>query len=268
MEWNRDLAALIVNLEKRLETITKWLRGSGLVVNESKTEVCLFHSNDQPLVTISLQNVLITSKKSMNVLGVTFDSKLNWQIHVANTIGKAKKALFAIRLLKRYFTIEQTRTLLDSNFYSILYYNAIIWLTPHLSSDLKQNLLSISANALRTCLMHNSLDVSFENIHKINKKCTPKQIMYYQIALKLHKTINELESDLSFEHVTLLDQIICTSRQLRFQIFLNCDLKIGMNTTANKFYYLNNLIGLDMLNLDFVHFKKLAKIQFLKNGST
>ena len=27
-------------------------------------------------------------------------------------------------------------------------------------------------------------------------------------------------------------------------------------------------IGLDMLNFDFVHFKKLAKIQFLKNGST
>ena len=23
--------------------ITKWLRGSGLVVNESKTEVCVFH---------------------------------------------------------------------------------------------------------------------------------------------------------------------------------------------------------------------------------
>ena len=64
------------------------------------------------------------------------------------TIGKAKKALFAIRLLKRYFNQSQIRTLLDSNFYSVLYYNAVIWLTPNLSSDLKQSLLSISANAL------------------------------------------------------------------------------------------------------------------------
>ena len=31
---------------------------------------------------------------------------------------------------------------------------------------------------------NNSLDVSFENIHKINKKCTPKKIMYYQMSLK------------------------------------------------------------------------------------
>ena len=41
-----------------------------------------------------------------------------------------------------------------------------------------------------------------------------------------------------------------------------------MNTTANKLYHENNLISLDMLNLKFVHYKKLAKLQFLKNGKT
>ena len=41
-----------------------------------------------------------------------------------------------------------------------------------------------------------------------------------------------------------------------------------MNTTANKLFHVNNLIGLDMLNLKFVHFKKLAKIQFLKYRKT
>ena len=116
-----DLVTLIANLEKRLQMITKWLKDSGLIVNESKTEVCLFHSNEQPLFTIRLQNIVITSQKSMNVLGVAFDSKLNMQIHVANTIGKAKKALFAIRLQKKYFNFSQIRTLLDSNFYSVLY---------------------------------------------------------------------------------------------------------------------------------------------------
>ena len=267
VEWDKDLVTLIANMEKRLEMITKWLKDSGLIVNECKTEVCLFHSNDQPLITIKLQNSVITSQRSMNVLGVSFDSKLNWQIHVANTIGRAKKALFALRLLKRYFNQTQMRTLLDSNFYSVLYYNAVIWLTPNLTSDLKQSLLTISANALRNCLMHSSLDVSFENIHKLNKKCTPKQIMYYQMSLKLYKTINDQENELSFEQITLMDQTICTRRQLRFLVFKKCRSKIGMNTTANKIYYLNNLISFDMLNLGFVHFKKLSKIQFLKNGS-
>ena len=54
LEWNRSFALLVENLEKKLEMITKWLKGSGLVVNESKTEVCLFHRNDQPLIFITL----------------------------------------------------------------------------------------------------------------------------------------------------------------------------------------------------------------------
>ena len=113
----------------------------------------------------------------MNVLGVVFDSKLNWSMHVAQAIVKAKKALIALRLIKRFFNISEMRTLLDANFYSILYYNAVIWLTPMLHSELKQSLLSISANALRTCLRNDGFDISFEKIHKVHKKSTPKQII-------------------------------------------------------------------------------------------
>ena len=57
-------------------------------------------------------------------------------------------------------------------------------------------------------------------------------------------------------------------RQLKFEIFRDFRGKIGMNTTANKFYHISKLIGLDSLNLKFVHFKKIAKIQFLKYGKT
>ena len=166
VERNKDLSMLIINLEKRLEMITKWLRDSGLVVNESKTEVCLFHTNDQPLIEITLLGVKIKSLKSINVLGVVFCCKLNWQIHIAKAISKAKKALYALRLLKKYFTNSEMRILLDAHFYSILYYNASIWLTPSLSSDLKQSLLSVSANVLRSCLMHEGFDISFENLHR------------------------------------------------------------------------------------------------------
>ena len=148
--------------------------------NESKTKVCLFHKNDQPQISITLQGVSITSKKSMNVLGVIFDAKLNWQLQVANAISKASRALFALRLLSRFFNNNQMRTLLDAHFYSVLYYNAVIWLTPTLASDLKHSLLSISANALRSCLMFKGFDISFDFIHKIQKNvplyklCTTK----------------------------------------------------------------------------------------------
>ena len=127
----------------------------------------MFHKNDPPKIRIKVENVVIESKKEMNVLGVTFDSKLNWSSHTCKAIAKAKKVLYALRLLRKFFTKEQMRTLLDSYFYSVLYYNSVIWLTPELNLQIKQSLLSVSANALRSCLRHDGSDVlSFEMLHK------------------------------------------------------------------------------------------------------
>ena len=92
--------------------------------------------------------------------------------------------------------------------------------------------------------------------------------MMYHISLKLHKLLNENGSGITFEQVTVMDQIVCTRRQLRVQILRNNRSKIGMNTTANKLYYVNNLISFDLLNKGFVLYKKLMKIQFLKYGNT
>ena len=138
----------------------------------------------------------------------------------------------------------------------------MIWLTPRRSSVLKQSLLSIAANALRSCMMSNNCEISFESIHKICKKCTPTQIMSYQTSLQLYKTTNEIYEHCTSEHVTLLDNIVCTGRQLKFEIIRSNRSKIGMNTISNKFYHISKLITLSSLNLNFIHFKKVMKIQF------
>ena len=189
----------------------------------------------------------------MNVLGVLFDCKLNWNAHIAKTICKAKKALFALKLLRKYFTPNEMRTLLDSKFYSVLHYNAVIWMTPSISSVMKQSLMSVSANALRSCVLVNCNEISFETVHSVSKKSTPKQIMLNQVALKLHKLIQELNEKCTFEHVTILSNIICTSRQTTFEILKSNHSKIGLNTSANKLYHINKQISLLALSHNFVH---------------
>ena len=57
-------------------------RVSGLKVNDEKTEVCLFYRNDIPPVTITINNKQVTLTNSMNILGVVFNLKLNWQNHI------------------------------------------------------------------------------------------------------------------------------------------------------------------------------------------
>ena len=129
------------------------------------------------------------------------------------------------------------RTLLDACFYSILYYNAVIWLTPQISCVMKQSLLSISANALRSCMLFRCNEISFERIHLLCEKRTPKQITSYQIALKLHKLMSDIDV-VSFEQCTVLDGIVCSGRQLTIETYRNNRYKIGMNTTLNKLYHI------------------------------
>ena len=77
---------LIVDMKKAVEAITKWLKDSGLKVNDSKTELCLFHRNPHEPITLTFNEVTLTSKLHMNVLGIIFNSRLQWNDHVAQTI--------------------------------------------------------------------------------------------------------------------------------------------------------------------------------------
>ena len=92
--------------------------------------------------------------------------------------------------------------------------------------------------------------------------------MKYQIALSLHKLVNVNPDSLNFDQVMIMDQVVCTGRQLRFQIQRKVKHKIGMNIMANKFYHINDEISFEMLNKNYVHYKKLCKIQYLKYGKT
>ena len=81
-----------------------------------------YHRSIEAKIHLSVNGSIIESSKSMSVLGVIFDSKLNWNDHIAKAINKANSALHCIRLIKYYFTPEELTQIITSNFYSILYY--------------------------------------------------------------------------------------------------------------------------------------------------
>ena len=65
IRWNKSLALLIVDMEKSLEAITKWLRKSGLKVNDEKTELWLFHRKNQPKTRLAVNTIELLSKDSI-----------------------------------------------------------------------------------------------------------------------------------------------------------------------------------------------------------
>ena len=177
MESGPDKVEVIRNLEKKIEMMTKWLRQSGMTVNETKTEICMFHKTNVNMVDFTINGITIKSKQSINILGVQFDAKLNWEQHISNIINKLKRTLHGIRLIKKYFNKSELKQLLTANFYSVLYYNAEIWLIPSLHSNLKRHLMSCSAQALKLLGNRSDLRISNEQRHKMNGRGTPTQMM-------------------------------------------------------------------------------------------
>jgi hypothetical protein len=225
--------------------------------------MCLFHRNDQNQVLVNVAGSQVRTQKSMNVLGVVFDCKLNWGEQVANAIKKSNKTLYAIRMIRKYFNQTELKILLNSFYYSVLYYNAEIWLTPSLQAGPKQQLLSASSNALRTCMYNYNHMISFRDIHKLFNKSTPEQFSLYKTALLLYRVFNFTIPGTDWFDLNL--NIISTSRQATFDINRSNHFKIGMNTMCNKLCCIRKKIHLDLLNLPLPSYKRRVKSIFLIN---
>ena len=253
IRWHSDMGTLVRNLENSLTNITKWLRDSGLVVNSNKTEVCLFSKRDTASITITLDNDVIHSTKTINVLGVIFDSRLTWGPQITNVVTRSSKALNALRLIGRFFSKREKLQLVTSNFYSILYYNSEVWYLHTLKQAYKNMILSASARALRYSLKNYDPFVSHINLHLMANRATPDQLMTYKTAPQLYKTFNNSIPITEWTHLT--ENIIFTSRQQNFVTSRNNNLKISSNKMSNRFWHLNGKISLDWLNLSFNSFK-------------
>ena len=195
------------------------------------------------------------------MLGVVFDSNLQWSEHVTKALQKSNKSLNAIKMIRKYFSTNELTTLVTSNYYSILLYNSEIWHSANLNVLLKQKLLTASANALRMCLHYPQTRISHQNLHKLTNRATPHMYCEYKSALQIFKLFNENTPENEWIHLN--QDIINTTRQQFFEVRLNHRLRVGKNALCNKLHDLNCKIPLDWLNLSVENYKIKCKNKFL-----
>ena len=112
------------------------------------------------------------------------------------------------------------------------------------------------------CNKINLDDVSFLNLHKLNGRSTPDQMMLYKLALSLFRVYNTNYNSIEFTALNF-NQIL-TSRQTRFKTSRNNKTKVGLNSLANRFHALNDQIPLEWLNDSYITYKVKCKNVFIK----
>ena len=158
--------------------------------------------------------------------------------------------------------MEQLLQLMTANYYSILYYNSEVWHYPTLKATLQTRLLSASAKAIKACSKSSDLwMLNYEELHEMVGRATPRKLMYYKLALQLHKTTN-LRIPIT-DWISLNLNTVSTSRQTSFISNKTNNYKVGMNALSNRLWYLNGKIQLDWLGQSFNSFKIKCKGQLL-----
>ena len=145
---------------------------------------------------------------------------------------KANSSLHEIHMSKIFFQSKELLQLITANYYSVLYYNSEIWHIPNLKPALKQLLLSASAKALKVCMFKPDPMIFFIDLHKLNKRATPNQLLIYKHALLLFNVNNENQP--SAKWLALNFNQILTSRQTDFQILKSNNYRVGLNITSNR----------------------------------
>ena len=107
-------------MEESLSTIIKWMKGSGLKVNEDKTEICLFYRTPPPIIILKIGIQGVFSTHSIIVLLVIFDATMKWSNQIESTLKKANSARFVIKMIPKFFNKNELNDIITACYYSIL----------------------------------------------------------------------------------------------------------------------------------------------------
>ena len=100
-------------------------------------------------------------------------------------------------------------------------------------------------------------------IKKYKQSHTGSAYVVEIVTCHLYKTFNYGIPITEWNHLN--QNIILTSRQIKFKTMKNNQLRIGMNQISNRFWPINDKIPLDWLNNSFETFKIKMKRMFISH---
>ena len=99
-----------------------------MIANPSKFQVIVFSKAKYPiLTTFHIKDNIIDSKKSVYLLGITFDYKLKFSMHIKEICQRASSQLNALFRLKKYLSRDSKRLSVNSFIISNFNYCPLIW---------------------------------------------------------------------------------------------------------------------------------------------
>ena len=250
----------ITGLEDKLKQATKWLTESGMKVNITKTELTMFHKSLNTAGRVRIGMEWIVAKQEMNVLGIVFDSRLEWARQVDKSILRARQSSQALRRIKDYFTITEKNSLVTSLVFSRMYYGSEIWLLPNLKERHFNRLYSQSGRSLKLI----NKDFSYHGLHATFSRATPKIFSLYQMCINYYDLIHS-QFQLVIEKDNLQSVTLNNRRNTKLTFVRINQSRAGLNNIVNRLRSVTNMMNKNWLHLSRDVFKSLCKQHIIQS---
>ena len=181
---NDNVTDLLNNLENGSSILIELFSNNYLLMNADKSQL-LVTKNDEN-ISLNIDDEIIKGSKSVKLLGVTIDSKLDFSEHVSNICKKVSKKLHALARISKYICQEKLTIPLKAFIESQFNYCPLVWMFH--SMILNNRINKLHERALR--LVYKYPTLTFEQLIEMDNFFTIHHRNIQKLAIEIYKVIN------------------------------------------------------------------------------
>ena len=126
-----DLLSLKSRQEETVHAVQSYFTSNCLKMNPTKTTLLLI-GTPQSLkkshhFQLNISGHTLTPSQSVKMLGVTIDSNLSWENHIANVTKKCNSILFCLYKIRHHLTPEARKLLIEAHVFPHILYCLSVW---------------------------------------------------------------------------------------------------------------------------------------------
>ena len=175
------------NLEQDMSQAVSWFKTNQMVANLSKFQVILLGLKTDDSIVLDIGNVSIDVVSSVKLLGITIDSKLKSDQHVAKLCQRANNKISAFSRISHYLNEKQSRLLYNSFIMSQFNYCPLIWM---FCGKVAINDLNRTHKRALRILLNDYTSTFNELLHRVNE-CTIHQKNLQKLMLEVYNSLTQ-----------------------------------------------------------------------------
>ena len=178
---------MLSKLEKDTLLLSEWFSDNFMKLNEEKSHLLIFGAKNDGM-TLNIGTSQISESESEKSLGVTLDSKLNFNVHVNQVCMKASQKLYALARVSNYMDTEKVKLIMRSFIMSHFSYCPLIWMFHDRAANSRIN--KIHERALR--IVYRETESSFNELLAKDNSVSVHQRNLQLLMIEIYKAKNSL----------------------------------------------------------------------------